>query len=128
VRWHRRLVAKYWTYRHRPGRPSTIVETRQLILRLARENPTCGYRRVHSEVTQLGIRIAASTVWAILKNAGIDPAPGRNSESWTTFLRTQAAGILACDFLTVDTVMLRRYDVVFFIELKTRGCGSCGTG
>ena len=118
--WHRRLVANHWTYPHRPGRPSTIVETRQTIIRLARENPTWGYRRIHGELARLGITIAASTVWAILKNAGIDPAPGRNSESWTTFLRAQAAGIVACDFFTVDTVLLRRYYVLFFIELDTR--------
>jgi putative transposase len=120
LRWHRRLVANHWTYPHRPGRPTTIAETRRLIIRLARENPTWGYRRIHGELTQLGITIAASTIWAILKNAGIDPAPGRNSESWTTFLRNQAVGNVACDFFTVDTVLLRRYYVLFFIELNRR--------
>jgi putative transposase len=84
------------------------------------ENPTWGYRRVHGELGRLGITIAASSVWAILKKAGIDPAPGRSSESWTTFLRAQAGGIVACDFFTVDTVMLRRYYVLFFIELGHR--------
>src|SRR5438270_5997418 len=64
--------------------------------------------------------IAASTIWTILKNAGIDPAPDRSSDSWTTFLRSQAAGIVACDFFTIDTVMLRRYYVLFFIELDCR--------
>ena len=118
--WHRRLVADHWTYPHRPGRPSTAFETRQMIIRLARENPTWGYRRVHGELARLGITIAASTVWTILKAAGINPAPGRSSESWTTFLRSQAAGIVACDFFTVDSVMLRRYYVLFFIELATR--------
>ena len=73
-------------------------------MRLARENPTWGYRRIHGELARLGMTIAASTVWAILKRAGIDPAPGRNAESWTSFLRVQAAGIVACDFFTVDTV------------------------
>jgi putative transposase len=120
LRWHRRLVANHWTYPHRPGRPSTTVETRRMIIRLARENPTWGYRRIHGELARLGIKIAASTVWAILKNAGIDPAPGRSSESWTTFLRAQAAGIVACDFFTVDTVLLRRLYVLFFIELDRR--------
>jgi putative transposase len=120
LRWHRRLVAKHWTYPHRPGRPTITPEIRRTILRFARENPTWGYRRIHGELTQLGVHIAASTVWAILKNAGIDPAPGRSSDSWTTFLRTQAAGIVACDFFTVDTVLLRRYYVLFFIELHTR--------
>jgi transposase InsO family protein len=118
--WHRRLIANHWTYPHRRGRPSTAVETRQTIVRFARENPTWGYRRIHGELARLGITIAASTVWAILKRAGIDPAPGRNSESWTTFLRAQAAGIVACDFFTIDTVLLRRYYVLFFIELDTR--------
>jgi putative transposase len=118
--WHRRLVAKHWTYPHRRGRPSTLAETRRSIVRLARENPTWGYRRIHGELARLGITIAASTVWTILKTAGMDPAPGRASESWTSFLRAQAAGIVACDFFTVDTVMLRRYYVLFFIELDTR--------
>jgi putative transposase len=79
LRWHRRLVAKHWTYPHRPGRPSTIVETRATILRLAHENSTWGYRRIHGELARLGITIAASTVWAILKNAGIDPVGAENS-------------------------------------------------
>jgi transposase InsO family protein len=118
--WHRRLVANHWTYPHRPGRPSTAAAIRQTIIRLARENPTWGYRRIHGELARLGIAIAASTVWTTLKHAGIDPAPGRASESWTTFLRAQAAGIVACDFFTIDTVMLRRYYVLFFIELDTR--------
>jgi hypothetical protein len=120
VRWHRHLVARHWTYPHRPGRPATTLQIRRTVLRFARENPTWGYRRIHGELTQLGIRIAASTVGAILKRAGIDPAPGRSSDSWTTFLHTQAAGIVACDFFTVDTVLLRRYYVLFFIELDRR--------
>jgi putative transposase len=120
LRWHRRLVADHWTYPHGPGRPPTIVETRHTILRFARENPTWGYRRIHGELARLGITIAASTLWTILKTAGIDPAPGRTTESWTTFLRSQAAGIVACDFFTVDMVLLRRYYVLFFIELDTR--------
>jgi putative transposase len=118
--WHRRLVANHWTYPHRPGRPSTAVEARRTIIRLARENPTWVYRRIHGELARLGITIAASTVWAILKTAGIDPAPTRTSESWTAFLHAQAAGVVACDFFTVDTVMLRRYYVLFFIELDRR--------
>jgi putative transposase len=127
LRWHRRLVAHHWTYPHRrPGRPSTAAETRQTIIRLARENPTWGYRRIHGEFARLGITIAASTVWAILKQAHIDPAPGRCSESWTSFLRAQAAGIVACDFFCVDTVSLRRLYVLFFIELDTRRVNLAG--
>jgi putative transposase len=121
VGWHRRLVAKHSSYPHRrPGRPPSSAETRRTIIRLARENPTWGYRRIHGELARLGITIAASSVWAILKRAGIDPAPNRSSGSWTTFLRAQAAGIVACDFFTVDAVMLRRHYVLFFIELDRR--------
>jgi putative transposase len=79
LRWHRRLVADHWTCPHRRGRPSTIVETRRTILRLARVNPTWGYRRIHGELVRLGITIAASTVWAILKTAGIDPVGAGNA-------------------------------------------------
>ncbi len=93
---------------------------RDLVLRLARENPTWGYRRIHGELTRLEIPLAASTVWAIPKQAGVDPAPRRTSESWRRFLRAQAAGIIACDFLIVDTVLLRRLYVLVFIELATR--------
>jgi putative transposase len=93
---------------------------RELVLRIARENPTWGYRRIHGELTHLEIRLAASTVWAILKQAGIEPAPRRTTESWGAFLRAQASGIIACDFLTVDTVLLRRLYVLVFIELATR--------
>jgi len=117
LRWHRRLVANHWTYPHRPGRPSTVVEIRQLILRFARKNPAWGYRRIHGE---FGVTIVASTIWTIFQTAGIDLAPGRSSDSWTTFLRAQAAGIVACDFFTIDTVLLRRCYVLFFIELQAR--------
>ena len=120
-RWHRALVARRWTYRRATiGRPATGAPVRELVLRLARENPTWGYRRIHGELTRLEIPLAASTVWAILKQAGIDPAPRRASESWRSFLRAQASGIIACDFLTVDTVLLRRLYVLVFIELATR--------
>jgi hypothetical protein len=127
LRWHRQLVARRWTYPHRPCRPSTAAETRALILRLARENPTWGYRRIQGELTGLGITIAASTVWATLNKHRIDPAPGRRAESWTTFLRSQASGIVASDFFCVDTLMLRRYYVLFFIELDTRRVHLAGT-
>jgi putative transposase len=120
-RWHRELVARRWTYRRATtGRPPTCAFVRDLVLRLARENPTWGSRRIHGELARLEISLAASTVWAILKQAGIEPAPRRAKESWGAFLRAQASGIIACDFLTVDTVLLRRLYVLVFIELATR--------
>src|SRR5207247_2437666 len=121
LRWHRELVARRWTYSYRPsGRPSTAAEVRELVVRLARENPSWGYRRVQGELVGLGIKLAASTVWAILKDAGIEPAPRRLEQSWAEFLRQQAASILECDFLTVETLCLKRFSVLFFIELATR--------
>jgi len=120
LRWHRELVARRWTHsRRRPGRPGTALEVRQLVLRLARENPTWGYRRIQGELVGLGISIAPSTVWAILRRHGVEPAP-RRELSWAQFLRQQASGIIACDFLTVDTIWLKRFYVLFFIELGSR--------
>src|SRR5712691_9037959 len=121
LRWHRELVARRWTYPHRrPGRPATAREVRELVLRLARENPGWGYRRIQGELVGLGIKLAASTVWSILREAGIEPAPKRLEQSWSEFLRAQATSILECDFLTVDTLFLKRFYVLFFIELATR--------
>jgi putative transposase len=121
LRWHRELVARRWTYPRRgPGRPATAAEIRELVMRLARENPGWGYRRIQGELLGLGVRLAGSTVWAILKEAGIEPAPRRLETSWAEFLRQQAASILECDFLTVDTLFLKRFYVLFFIELATR--------
>jgi transposase InsO family protein len=121
LRWHRELVARRWTYPHRrPGRPATAAEVRELVVRLACENPSWGYRRVQGELVGLGIKLAASTVWTILKEAGVEPAPRRLEQRWAEFLRQQAASILECDFLTVDTLFLKRFYVLFFIELATR--------
>jgi transposase len=92
LRWHRELVARRWTFpRRRPGRPSTAAELRALVVRLARENPGWGYRRIRGELIGLGVKLAASTVWTILKEAEIEPAPKRTQTSWSEFLRQQAA-------------------------------------
>jgi putative transposase len=99
LRWHRDLVRRRWAYPHRRGRPAVSAELRQLVLRLAKENPTWGYRRIHGELCRLGYTIGASTVWAILQRAGVDPAPQRTAVSWRQFLRAQAKGVLAVDLL-----------------------------
>lgn len=108
LRWHRDLIRRRWTYPSRRGRPAVAAEIRSLVLRLATENSTWGYRRVHGELCRLGYCLGASTVWSILNRAGVDPAPKRSAMSWRQFLRTRAQGVLAMDFLTVDTVLLQR--------------------
>jgi putative transposase len=120
LRWHRDLIRHRWTYAHRRGRPAVTAELRALVLRLARENPTWGYRRIHGELCRLGYRIGASTVWTILHRAGVDPAPTRSAVTWRQFLRAQARGVLAVDFFTVDTVFLQRLYVLFVLEVATR--------
>jgi putative transposase len=118
--WHRRLVAKRWTYPHRRlGRPRVDEETTSLVLRLGRENPRWGYRRIQGELLKLGIRLAPSTIAKILAEAGLGPAPRRGA-TWRAFLKTQATGVVATDFFTVDTAFLRRLYVLFFIELDRR--------
>jgi transposase InsO family protein len=103
-----------------PGRPSIRAETRELVLRLARENPGWGYQRIVGELVKLGVRVSPSTVRRVLAGAGLGPAPRRAGPTWRELLRQQAAGIIACDFFTVDTALLRRYYVLFFIELQSR--------
>jgi putative transposase len=120
--WHRRLVARKWNFtsRRHLGRPSTAAAIRKLVIRIATENPTWGHRRVQGELVRLGHQIAASTVWQILHDAGIDPAPRRTGPSWRQFLTAQARGILAVDFVHVDTVLLRRVYALVVIEHGTR--------
>jgi transposase InsO family protein len=121
LRWHARLVARRWSYPPRqPGRPTTSPTVRALVLRMARENPRWGYRRIQGELDGLGHRIAASTVWTILKKAGLDPAPRRSGPTWRQFLAAQAHSILAVDFAHVDTVFLRRLYLLVVIEHGTR--------
>jgi putative transposase len=120
--WHRKLAAsKYDTSKRRkPGRPPTARSIARLVVRLAKENPLWGYRRIHGELTKLGVTVAPSTVWEILHAAGIDPAPRNSGPTWRQFLHAQSAGILAVDFLHVDTVLLKRLYVLVFIEHGTR--------
>jgi putative transposase len=120
--WHRRLVRRKWdfTSRRRRGRPPTAAVIRKLVIRIATDNPSWGHRRVQGELVRLGHPIAASTVRQILHRAGIDPAPRRPGPTWKQFLTAQAAGILAVDFLHVDTVLLRRIYALIVIEHDTR--------
>jgi putative transposase len=120
--WHRRLVARKWDYtsRRRPGRPPAAAAIRKLVIRIATENPAWGHRRVQGELVRLGHPVAASTVWQILHDAGIDPAPRRAGPAWKQFLTAQARGILAVDFLHVDTVLLRRVYALIVIGHGTR--------
>jgi putative transposase len=121
LRWHRRLVANAWTYPHRrPGRPPLDQELQQLIVRLARENPRWGYQRIKGELQHFGTRVSATAIRTTLRRHGLDPAPRRTATSWRRFLRQQAAGIVACDFFTVESIWLRRLCVLFFVELDTR--------
>ncbi|MCA1821171.1 MAG: hypothetical protein LC644_05275 [Pseudonocardia sp.] len=122
VAWHRRLVSWKWDYtaRRQPGRPPTAAAIKKLVIRMATENPTWGHRRVQGQLVRLGHRIAASTVWQILHNAGLDPAPRRSGPTWRQFLTAQAKAVLAVDFLHVDTVLLRRIYALIAVEHGSR--------
>jgi hypothetical protein len=122
LRWHRELVRRKWTYKRtgHPGRPPIDPEVSALVVRLGRENPRWGYQRIRGELLKLGIRVSATTVRTILLRHGLNPAPRRSGPTWTEFLRSQASGILACDFFTVETLRLKTLYVLFFIEVSTR--------
>jgi putative transposase len=122
LRWHRALVRRRWTYPHRPasrrGLDEAIVE---LVLRLASENPRWGYVRIAGEGSRLGVKVSPTSVRNLLRRHRLGPAPRRRGgPSWAQFLRAQAPGVLACDFLTVETVLMRRLYVLFVIELDRR--------
>jgi transposase InsO family protein len=119
LRWHRAVVRRRWTY-PKLGRPPIGDEVRELVVRLARDNPRWGDPRIVGELRHLGITISPSTVQRILRHAGLGPAPRRAGPTWSTFLRSQARGVLACDFFTVETLWLRRLYVLFFLELGSR--------
>jgi putative transposase len=121
LRWHASLVRWKRTYpRRAPGRPRAASSIHELVLEMARDNPGWGYRRIHGELAGLGHNLAPSTVWRILKDAGIDPAPRRAGQTWRAFLEAQAKTILAVDFFHVDTVLLHRLYVLFVVEHGTR--------
>jgi hypothetical protein len=128
--WHRDLIAARHARISRPkrvGRPRTIRSIRVLVLRLARENSCWGYRRIHGEPLVLGVNVAASTVWEILKDAGIDPTPDRMSQGWAVFLRAQAEATLAADFSQTVTLTGARMPVLAIIEHTTRRIRIPGT-
>ncbi|KAK1179707.1 helix-turn-helix domain-containing protein [Streptomyces sp. NBS 14/10] len=123
LRWHRDLARRRHAALSRsklPGRPRTVRSIRILVLRLARENPNWGYRRLHGELLVLGVKVAASTVWKILKDAGIDPAPDQSSSTWADFLRSQADALLACDLFETVTLSGTRMYVLAVIEHSSR--------
>jgi putative transposase len=134
LRWHRQLVRRRWTQPQRSaGRPPVERRVREVVLRMARENPRWGYPRIAGELLKVGVRVSPSTVRRLLLAAGLMPAPRRNGPSWREFLHQQATSVLACDFFTVETITLRRYYVLFFIELGSRrvhlaGCTTNPTG
>lgn len=118
--WHRRFVARKWTRPHRPpGGPSLAPDVQALIVKMARENPRWGYQRIKGEMGKLGVHVSATAIAMLLRRKGIGPGP-RRGPTWRQFLKAQAAGIIACDFFTVESAFLRSFYVLFFIELSSR--------
>jgi putative transposase len=121
LRWHRALVRRKWRQPPgKPGRPPVRAEVRAVALRLARENPRWGHRRISGELAKLGLRVSPTTVRRLLARSGLGPAPRGSGPGWCEFLRVQAESIVACDFFTVESVLLRRYYVLFFIAHASR--------
>jgi putative transposase len=120
LRWHQDLVRRRWRGLHRRGRPGVAPGDPRSGAAAGQGEPDLGYRRIHGELCRLGYRIGASTVWAILRRAGVDPVPTRSAISWRQSLRAQAKGVLAVDFFTVDTVLLQRLYVLFVLEVASR--------
>jgi transposase InsO family protein len=120
LRWHRELVRRRWTYPSRQHRVGLDPEAVELVLRMARDNPRWGYVRIAGECHKLGVRVSATSVRNLLRRHRVGPAPRRGGPTWTQFLRAQAAGTLACDFLTVETIGLTRLYVLFILELHRR--------
>jgi transposase InsO family protein len=134
LRWHQAIVRRKWRQPpRRRGRPALPAEVRELVLRLARENPRWGHRRICGELRKLGLRVSSTSVRRLLARAGVGPAPRRTGPSWREFLQSQAASIVACDFFTVESVLLRRYYGLFFVAHGSRrvwlaGCTAKPTG
>jgi hypothetical protein len=120
LRWQRNLVRCRWTYPHHRVHPGLTDEAVELVLRLARENPRWGYVRIKGEAAKLGVGVSATSVRNILRRHHLGPAPRRSGPSWAEFLRSQAGAVLACDFFTVDSTTMRRFYVLFFMELERR--------
>jgi putative transposase len=120
LRWHREVVRRHWAHRHRHQRSGLAGDTVELVLRLARENRRWGYVRIAGECAKVGVGVSATSVRNVLRRHRLGPAPRRGGPTWVEFLRSQASGVLACDFFSVETVALQRLYVLFFIELERR--------